>query len=149
MAVEPSGWYNLLGRSVEAPVEYQLLCEAMKFLKTEWLENIEKMGDVTKTSYSDGTVVWVNHGGEAAQIEDQALKERSVRIVPGDRGRKPFAVNEDRSILDREPVTPRDGDIWPGDCPREGLIVKRGEEAKGNSGIMIGKDFIPARGKST
>ncbi len=104
-------------------LEYRVLCKYMKYLKFEWLENIEKWKAATKSSYSDGTVVWVNHGKEDTQVDGQLLKGRSLRIIPGGKDRDILTLTEDRSMLDREPVPIRDGTIWPGECPREGLIV--------------------------
>jgi len=122
-------------------LEYDVFCRDLKWLQFEFIENIETFGEVTKTSYSDGTAVWVNHGGKKMQFGDIELKPRSVKVVPGTRENSPVVLEENRDILDREWSALRDGSIWPGDSPREGVVIKNSRSTIAR-GIMIGKDFL-------
>jgi len=109
--------------------QYRVLEEQMSWLQFEWLDNIEQDGDVSRTTYGDGTKVWVNLGRAAVEADGEPLPGRSFRVVPGSSKREVIACSEDTTITEREPVPFPDGFIWPDGRAREGMAPQEGTDA--------------------
>ena len=122
-------------------LQYKVLCKQMGWLQLEYIENIERLGKLTKTTYSDGTIVWVNGGIETETVEDREMTGRSFRVIPATGDHDEIYIQEDRSILEREPAPFPDGSKWPDGRPREGIVVERHVTTE-SMGTMIGNDFV-------
>ncbi len=120
--------------------EYRVLCQQMSWLQYEFIDNIEQHGALTRTVYSDGTVVWVNHGQSPAKAGGRKLPGRSFWVKPGKKGRKEIWVEDNPSLHNRPPAPFPDGSIWPDSRPREGVVMKGGP-ASSSLGMLVGKDF--------
>lgn len=105
-------------------IEYRVLCERMGWLQYEFIENIERRGQATRTVYADGTVVWVNHGRKPVKVDGRKVPGRGFRVRPGKKTQKEFRVEEHRTITNREPLPTPDGHIWPDGRPREGAALR-------------------------
>jgi hypothetical protein len=120
--------------------EYRTLVEKMGWLQFEFMEDYQQTGEVTTTRYSDGTMVYVNHGREAAKAGGRSLPGRSFLVKPGDSAKPEIFIEEDPALCDRPPAICPDGSKWPDGRPREGVVMTAGK-ATSEFGKMIGKDF--------
>jgi len=121
-------------------LQYKVLCEQMGWLQLEFIESIERFDNLTKTTYSDGTIVWVNEGADSKSVDDREMSGRSFLVLPATDDREEIYIQEDHSILDREPAIFPDGSKWPDGRPREGLVIEQ-QVTTESMGTMIGKDF--------
>ncbi len=65
---------------------------------------------------------------------------RNFLVIPATAGYDEIYIQEDPSILDREPAIFPDGSKWPDGRPREGLVIEQ-QVTTESMGTMIGKDF--------
>ncbi|MEI8245736.1 MAG: DUF5696 domain-containing protein [Lentisphaerota bacterium] len=90
-------------------LEYKLFCEQLKWLRFEFIDRIERCGQVVRTTYSDGTVTLVNFGREPATLDGCTLSGRGFQINPGSPGGKTIAMGEDILLNDLPPAPVPDG----------------------------------------
>lgn len=119
--------------------EYRVLCQQMRWLQLEWIDNITQHGNVTRTEYSDGTVAWVNHGRDEAQADGVPLPARSFRVVPGSPHHEVICGREDPSLTDREPAPFPDGFLWPDGRAREGMLPQHNAAANPTGKWLLDK----------
>lgn len=120
--------------------ESRTLVHRLGWLQLEFMEDYQQHGDVTRTRYADGTVVWVNHGREAAAADARTLPGRSFWVKPGDPGKPELFIEEDPALCARPPAVYPDGSKWPDGRPREGVVFAAGKATRASE-TMIGKDF--------
>ena len=68
-----------------------------------------------RTTYSDGTTVFVNFGRQAASLDGVSVPGRSFQVKPGNPNHKPISMVEDVMLNNLPPAPVPDGNRCTGE----------------------------------
>ncbi|MCF7837204.1 MAG: hypothetical protein K9N49_01095 [Candidatus Marinimicrobia bacterium] len=95
-------------------LEYHIFCEQLNWLQFEFIECIERHGDVWRTDYADGTTVWVNLGERPTTCEGGEVPARGFRVAPGTEEHEPLVMEEDPRLTRQPPAPLPNGSMMTG-----------------------------------
>ena len=96
-------------------LEYKLFCDQLRWLQFEFIDRIERHGELMRTTYSDGTTVFVNFGRQAASLDGVSVPGRSFQVKPGNPNHKPISMVEDVMLNNLPPAPVPDGNRCTGE----------------------------------
>ena len=96
-------------------LEYKLFCEDLKWLRFEFIDRIERQGEFMRTTYSDGTTVFVNLGSQSASLDGVSVPGRSFQVNPENPNHKPISMVEDVMLNNQPPAPVPDGNRCTGE----------------------------------